>query len=684
MTKCGDVVSNHAVLHHTADGNLDTTRDLVADVNLGVAEGPECPKETNCLDLKPTLTANANGTGTLTLTGTGPGNFLPHVVTVHSLTPGVTITPPTQNFPSGTINGTWNLSGLQPAQTVTIQVNAFDPHGGTVRGTDLCCSSTITVTVPKGKIDLKIVKTAGPVQPALPVGNTVSFNLAVTNVGDAIATQNAIVVTDAVPAGMTFTAASGTNWNCGPTFPLGTGGTMSCTYTGAVPIAAGATLPPITVQAVLATVDTAIDNCATVGLTPSAGLSETTLANNRSCTKTPPERVCPSGQEPVEGVCRPLCTDTGSHWDGQRCVTCPNDQAWNPDSKRCEAMPCPTGQGPVEGVCRPLCTDAGSHWDGHSCVMCPHDQAWNPDRKLCEPLKPHCDPKTTHLEGSECLCLFDGMTQRSVTQCACPRGTTLTPGKGCEKPHPVCDRRSQILEGTECVCRYDGMIQNPGATGADACMCPEGTALEEGHGCVPHCTPPAIYNAERGRCVCPKDMKLRNGVCERKEGHSTLHDIIDNVHIGVGVGTGSGGDRNRGNRGHGKPDRTPHDRTPHDRTPHDRTPHDRTPHDRTPHDRTPHDRTPHDRARPHEPSRSSRIQGPATRGPRLSVGARTAVNRHVNCCADYRLPSAQPPAMLLSPLRISSRGQHCRGGLSEPYPSRSVGLIRSGSCPTRL
>ncbi|HEX8168224.1 MAG TPA: hypothetical protein VF601_20850 [Beijerinckiaceae bacterium] len=136
------------------------------------------------------------------------------------------------------------------------------------------------ITVPA---DLALDKKVGEVKvdPATGVA-TVQFTLAVTNVGAAVP-GSAIQVTDPVPAGMTFTGASGAGWACNAP-PALSSGTLTCAYTAGGTVAHNQTLGAITVTATLAHAGT-YENCALVGLAAASGLQETALANNRDCEK---------------------------------------------------------------------------------------------------------------------------------------------------------------------------------------------------------------------------------------------------------------------------------------------------------------------------------------------------------------------------------------------------------------
>ena len=157
-----------------------------------------------------------------------------------------------------------------------------------------------TVETKSQSVDVAIAKTGTIGQPQAGP-SPVSFTLAITNVGAAFTGANAITVTDVVPAGMTFNAATGPNWTCA-TLPVAAAGTMTCTYTGTGPAAVGATLGSITVSAT-ATGDGPWMNCANVAVAPAAGV-DSNLDNNKSCvTLTKGGFTTVSPPPPVPHVC---------------------------------------------------------------------------------------------------------------------------------------------------------------------------------------------------------------------------------------------------------------------------------------------------------------------------------------------------------------------------------------------
>jgi hypothetical protein len=210
------------------------------------------------------------------------------VVTVHELPSagsamsGCTTIPPTQQ-------GACNLE----AQISTVTVAPGD-------------ISTMTIAfIANKKIDVSLDKkfTKGP------TAGTGAFTLLVKNEGAPIAAGTTIKITDPVPVGITLTGfggVSGTSWSCTPAFPVtGPSAMFACTYTGPGPIASGAVLPALVLNATLAAIgsDTGIySNCATVALSTAAGpVTESNTANNRACAVT--ATINPQGCE--TGKCPP-------------------------------------------------------------------------------------------------------------------------------------------------------------------------------------------------------------------------------------------------------------------------------------------------------------------------------------------------------------------------------------------
>jgi uncharacterized repeat protein (TIGR01451 family) len=596
-----------------------------ADVNVGKPLGGKCGPQP-CLVLHSALAANGDGTGTLALTGSGPPGFTAKNVTVLSLTPGVTVLPPaSHNFPGGNINGTWNLSGLAPGQTITLEATATQPGAGD-KGADKCCTSIIILTVPQStKVDIGIQKTAKKIEPTAVQPGGWQFTVQVTNIGSAITAPAGIVVTDLVPAGLSFTSASGTDWNCGSTFPINSGGTLSCTYTGTAQIAAGAPLPPITIIASELGIPWT-QNCASVAFNRETKYSDGNSENNKSCVTGGQQQGQTGGVKVTKKVssdgidtsaltfhanlaCQPgattalslnqmdeyeqtisglpagsVCSVTESPppvptaTKGRDCqwsttypngtqttvqfaatsmlqilntLTCGEQNKCDPRSANAESgkciclypgmtlnrnetsCSCPNGEAlqPGKGCVPPqtLCT-GDAHWNGHKCAVCNDGRVWDEHKSTCA-TSLVCETQSTLPSNGKCLCRYGHMLRDDETSCACPIGSVLVPGLGCEvQQHAACDEASTRADGGKCMCRYDGMTQDA----PNHCMCPQGTTLQEGQGCKISCPNSSMTRNTKGECQCPKDQRLKNGVCVKKR--SLFGKILDNVHVGVGVG----------------------------------------------------------------------------------------------------------------------------------------------------
>ena len=100
-----------------------------------------------------------------------------------------------------------------------------------------------------------------------------TYSLVVTNTGGGPTNGAVVTVTDTLPAGLTATAISGTNWSC-------TLATLTCTNSGVIP--AGGNYFPITVTVnVASNASSPLVNSATV-----SGGGETNTANDSSSDST--------------------------------------------------------------------------------------------------------------------------------------------------------------------------------------------------------------------------------------------------------------------------------------------------------------------------------------------------------------------------------------------------------------
>ena len=123
-------------------------------------------------------------------------------------------------------------------------------------------------------IDLTLSKSVASTGPYA-AGSTVTFDLAARNLGPGTA-QPAIVVSDTLPAGLTFVSASGTDWAC-----THAGQVLTCTRIDtAAALGAGESTSPITVTAMLASgASGALTNTAFVAPAADEPAVETNVSN---------------------------------------------------------------------------------------------------------------------------------------------------------------------------------------------------------------------------------------------------------------------------------------------------------------------------------------------------------------------------------------------------------------------
>jgi len=123
------------------------------------------------------------------------------------------------------------LSGTAPNLTYTPHANFEGTDSFTFRASDGVWSSntaTVSMTV-KGGPDLALAKTHTG---TFTTGKQGTYTLKVTNVGSA-ATTGSIVVTDTLPAGLTFASATGSGWTCAAQAPV-----VTCTRSAVLAVGA--------------------------------------------------------------------------------------------------------------------------------------------------------------------------------------------------------------------------------------------------------------------------------------------------------------------------------------------------------------------------------------------------------------------------------------------------------------
>ena len=198
-----------------------------------------------------------NGTSTLTFTITNPAAnavTLTGVAFTDTLPTGLTVatssgtacggalttTAPTTIALSGASIGT----GGQCQFSVTVTgatAGQYTNTTGAVTSTNGGTGNSATATLAVGSPDLTVSKSHTG---TFAQGQTgAQYTITASNVGSAATDGTAVTVTDALPAGLTATAMSGSGWTCDV-------GTVSCTRSDA--LAAGTGYPPITLTVTVA------------------------------------------------------------------------------------------------------------------------------------------------------------------------------------------------------------------------------------------------------------------------------------------------------------------------------------------------------------------------------------------------------------------------------------------------
>jgi len=167
-------------------------------------------------------------------------------------------------------------------------------------GSDLVLLSSQIISVTNTPVsDLGISKTATS---SFNVGSNATYQLSVNNAGPNIEPGN-IVVTDTLPAGLTFVSATGTGWSCGAVSQ-----TVTCTRSGS--LAVGATAAPITLTvAVGSAASPSVSNTASVSGTNFDNVSGNNNSTiNTTVTSAPTitlQKLSRTISDPVNGTANP-------------------------------------------------------------------------------------------------------------------------------------------------------------------------------------------------------------------------------------------------------------------------------------------------------------------------------------------------------------------------------------------
>ena len=535
----------------------------------GTTPAPEVPAYAFSLNITNEGAAYTAAPGVLTVTDIVPAGMIFNAVTG---SPGWTCLPNT-NVGAGTLitctyaGGALPAGPAAPVGTISIVATALGqmPFPDFTNCADVALSgadgavdtkpennhSCVTVSKkPKDKVDVAIVKTGEVIDQAVV---SYAFKLDITNIGSGFAGAGNVVVSDVVPSGMTFNTINGApDWSCVPSVNAPSGSTVSCNYTGAGPVAPGASMGSIKITAKgVGQSQGTFTNCADVALTPASNLSDANPADNHSCAtvshgpKTNDIKLTKSGGgmggtqgpnyafnldvvnigAPFNGAGAVQVTDivpagmtflatTGPGWScnapvsaGGTLLCTYNGTGIVPTGGALQQIGI-TAIGPANTPFQ-NCADAtftassnlfdGNSVNNHSCVQ-------------VNAQKPAINVPAVIGGG-----IIGGVIVDQVLH-------------GGQK----CDPATTLKQGKECVCRFSTMVKNSATT----CACPEGTTRIPVKGCVAvppvcqpplHldasgrcvksetlCVPPMVSGVVPGQCFCPTGMIKEGDTCIRK------------------------------------------------------------------------------------------------------------------------------------------------------------------------
>ena len=235
---------------------LNTTVTSGSDLAIGKARSPGGPLligDAATFTLSPSYTGDSpNG---ITVTDTIPANYTIGTVTAPGWTCTVTgqVLECTSTSGSGaganvslgniTIDTTVVSAGSPTNEATITAAGPADPNPGNNTAND----GGATISAPE--IDLQANKT-GPVPALVVVGNSYSFDISTSNVGNADF-FGTIEMTDTLPAGLEVTSYGLNGWTCTPAATVVGPQAILCSrvYTAAAPLTAGSTTPVVTLTA---------------------------------------------------------------------------------------------------------------------------------------------------------------------------------------------------------------------------------------------------------------------------------------------------------------------------------------------------------------------------------------------------------------------------------------------------
>ncbi len=278
-------INNTATVSSDADTNSTNNTSGPVKITVNCASDAKVVKTTTT----PTVTAGGQASYSIAVTANGPANST-NVVLTDALPSGLNWTvggtDSASCSPASPVAGgatlTCNFGTMAPQATKSITLTATTSAGNcpainntaTVSSDGDTNSSNNTsgpvkITV-NCSADVKVVKTT--TTPIITAGDQASYGITVTANGPASSTH--VVLTDVLPAGLTWTVGGTDKANCLPASPVAGGTTLTCNF---------GTMAPLATKSITLTATTSAGNCPEINNTATVSSdTDTTASNNTS------------------------------------------------------------------------------------------------------------------------------------------------------------------------------------------------------------------------------------------------------------------------------------------------------------------------------------------------------------------------------------------------------------------
>ena len=278
-------INNTATVSSDADTNSSNNTSGPVKITVNCAADVKVVKTTTT----PTVTAGGQASYGITVTANGPASST-NVVLTDVLPAGLTWTvggtdkancSPASPVAGGTTL-TCNFGTMAPQATKSITLTATTSTGtcpainntATVSSDGDTNSSNNTSGPVKITVnctaDVKVVKTT--TTPTVTAGGQASYGITVTANGPASSTH--VVLTDVLPAGLTWTVGGTDKASCSPASPVAGGTTLTCNF---------GTMAPQATKSITLTATTSAGNCPAINNTATVSSdTDTTASNNTS------------------------------------------------------------------------------------------------------------------------------------------------------------------------------------------------------------------------------------------------------------------------------------------------------------------------------------------------------------------------------------------------------------------